>query len=87
MSGQIQPVGPATPPSAAAQSQMANVVANNSAGAITGATHINSMADLKNKSPKLYKSMMQGIAGNMISQMQNQENQLEALMREGRDSG
>lgn len=49
---------------------------------VDGFTSINSMEDLKKKSPELYRMMMEGIAMNICRKMQRNQEHLKQIMRE-----
>lgn len=53
------------------------------AAAYTPSTGISNMNDLKEKAPEVYKMMMEGIAQNIISKMNEQQERLKKMMREG----
>lgn len=75
---------PAAPAPTTTDATTAGAVVSTHATAeeITGATRINSMADLKRKAPKLYNSMMQGIAMNICNEMQRHQSRLKSLWKE-----
>lgn len=53
---------------------------------ITGATTFESLNDLQKKAPKVFNAMMQGIAINIIGEMQDHQTRLKKLWRESRDN-
>lgn len=77
-------LSPSSPPSAAVGTQMAGVIAAQSPDEVNGSTPIKSMEDLKRKAPKLYKSMIRGIAGMILRESQHHTNRLISIMRQGR---
>lgn len=66
------------------QAAASNVKAKGGGGAVDSSTTISSMADLKEKAPKVYNAMMQGIATQIITQMQDASNRLKEMMRKAR---
>lgn len=50
----------------------------------SGSSRFNSLADLKEKSPKVYNAMMVGIAQNICRDMEDGQQRLKRLMEEGR---
>ena len=58
------------------------VAQSNADGAVTGNTKFNSMEDLRKKSPKLYNMMMQGIAWNIIKEMDHHQERLKKMWKE-----
>jgi len=65
----------------AANPMVAAAVQQSNPSEVSSMTKIGSMADLKKKSPKVYNLMMQGIAQNVIKDMQWHANHLKELMR------
>ncbi len=47
---------------------------------------VSSMADLKEKSPKVYNAMMQGIAINICREMQDHQRRLKKITRKAREN-
>jgi hypothetical protein len=72
-----------TPTSGSEATTSSSAPAAHSGDKVSLSTKFSSMGELRKREPKLYKFMMQGIAMNMISQMQRQESQLERIMKEG----
>lgn len=56
------------------------------AAAFNGSTTIKSLDDLKKQAPKVYNSMMQGIAMTICNEMKEHQDQLKELMRQGREN-
>lgn len=56
-----------------------------SPGDASMSTTINSLQDLKKKAPTVYNAMMQGIAQNIVSQMQTDSDNLVAMMQQEDD--
>lgn len=52
----------------------------------TTSTTVNSMADLRVKAPKIYHAMLEGIAIEMINQMQDANERLKKIEREAREN-
>jgi hypothetical protein len=50
-------------------------------------TPVSSVGDLKQKAPKLYNAMMQGIATTIISEMSDHQERMKELAEEGRREG
>ena len=63
----------------------AGAVASSNGGAeVTSSTKINSLDDLKKKSPELYRKMMEGIAMSICSDMKEHQDRLKQMMAEAR---
>jgi hypothetical protein len=78
-------VSSSAPPSATDQAQASKVVANSSGfQEMNGASTVSSMADFQARSPKLYKAMMKGIAQMLMNDLQNHNNRVIKMMKEGR---
>ncbi len=55
---------------------------------ITGSTTITSMEELKDRAPEVYKAMLEGIAVNIINDMEDHQERIKEINREARrDSG
>lgn len=83
---QVQAVTPAQPTSTNAATASA-AISQKTVGAgeeTSGSTRFNSMADLKEKAPKVYNAMMQGIAQNICRDMEQAQARLKKIMEEGR---
>lgn len=48
-------------------------------GEVTALTKVSSLADLKNKAPKVYKAMVLGVGIGMINQMQDNQRRLKEM--------
>lgn len=68
-------------PSSANPSTAGAIMSSNTPTQLTAATTIHSMADLRNKAPKLYQMMLQGIGMSIVSEMQKHQARLKRLMR------
>ena len=82
MSNFIDPVSQAP---AAQVPTAAQVPANATAAAAAGDQNlvkINSMGDLKEKAPDVYKAMMQGIAMHIINEMKDANERLKKIIKE-----
>lgn len=53
-------------------------------GAVTGNTHISSLKDLKEKAPKVWQMMMQGIGMTICKQMEKGQARIKDAMRKAR---
>lgn len=74
----------AVQPSSADPSVAGNVAAANpTKQTVSAFTTVSSLGDLKQKAPELYHYMMLGIATSMIGQMQDDQQRLKQMMREG----
>jgi hypothetical protein len=65
-----------------ADAHTAGLAASADKGAVTAATKINSLDDLKNKAPEVYKAMMQGLARTMITQWDRAEKRRQKIAKE-----
>jgi hypothetical protein len=74
------PEGAQEPGSAPGQS----APSGSATSSFNASTPITSLADLKDKAPEVYKAMMEGIAQNIINKMNDHQERLKKLMREGR---
>lgn len=75
----------AAAPSSADPSTAGNIAtAQGGSGEVTAASTVSSLADLKNKAPKVYDMMMLGIAMSMVNKMHHQDERLKQLWREAR---
>lgn len=70
----------ATTPSSA-HPLTAGAVAASNKGEATVATTINSLADLKKKSPELYQKMMESLAMSVCNDMKAHQDRLKSMMR------
>jgi hypothetical protein len=77
------PVAPAAPSSADPTTAAAVASANAPTGQLTGSSTISSLAELKRKAPELYKQMLLGIAMNICDDMQQHQDRLKELIRDG----
>jgi len=75
----------AAQPSSSNATTAGAVASSNAPAGYTSSTTVKSMEDLKNKAPKVYNAMMQGIASSMISRMHDQQEHLKEMMRKGRE--
>ena len=73
----------AVTPSSANASTAGAVASANAPASLTSASTISSMDDLKKKAPKLYNTMLQGIAMSICQDMEHHQDRLKKLMREG----
>ena len=55
-----------------------------SQGEYTAATVVKSMAEVREKAPKVYNAMLQGIAQSICSRMKRSQDRLAAMMRKAR---
>jgi len=74
------------PSSANPSTAEAQATANAGKKEISAATRISSLAELKEKAPKVYQKMMEGIAMNIVGDMREHQERLKKMMREGRDA-
>ncbi len=74
-----------TAPSAADPATAGAAMSTNASGEATGATKISSLADLKNKAPKVYYQMMLGLATSVISDMRTHQDRLKDMQQKARD--
>lgn len=84
----VEPVSAAHAPSGSiAHTGTAAPAAHSPQGAAaeSSSTTFSSMEDMKKKNPKLYKMMLESIAQNMISQMQDQQDREKAAWRRIRE--
>lgn len=71
-------------PTSANPTTAGHVASVNAPAEYTNATLISNMADVKEKAPKVYKAMMQGIAQSIIGKMRAANERLKKIQREGR---
>lgn len=76
-----QNVAPVNPTSTDATTAGAIAQANYDS-VVSGDTNFSSLADLRRKAPKLYNMMMQGIAWNIITEMQHHQARLKSMWDE-----
>lgn len=82
------PVSPAaSAPSSADPTTAGNIATVHGTESSGSSEKINSIADLKNKSPKLWNAMLMGIAQNICNEMREHMDRLREMMREGRRGG
>lgn len=76
----------ASPVSGAADAPVSSTSAapSPSAESYTAATQVASVGDLREKAPKVYKSMVEGIAQTIITKMKRDADRLKEIAREGR---
>lgn len=88
-SSSVEPVSAAQAPSGSSVVHAGTAAsaphAPQGAAADSASTTFSSMEDMKKKNPKLYKMMLEGIAQNMISQMQRQQDREKAAWRSIRE--
>ena len=60
----------------------AGAIAQTHGGELTTSTTINSLADLKKKSPKMYQKMMESIAMQICREMEDHQSRLKEMMAE-----
>lgn len=70
-------------PSASDPTTAAGVASMHGGKEASSSTKIDSLADLRNKSPKVYNMMMLGIATSICREMEHHQDKLKQLMREG----
>jgi hypothetical protein len=86
----IQPVSnsnqppPVAPVSASTTNTNAQIAAATNAGTSDSKTNFGTMNQLKEKSPKLYNMMLQGIATNMVNELKDHQTRIKEMMREAR---
>jgi len=76
---------PATPVQgapAANQAAAADAAGASPTGEVTTMTTIGSLADLRQKSPKVYNAMMQGVAMNICNEMKHHEDEREKIIKD-----
>lgn len=85
MPSPVQPASgtPASAPTASDPTTAAAAASTNAPAGYTAATKVGSLAELRQKAPKLYKAMVLGIAQNMVNEMQHRQEELKKLMRKG----
>lgn len=81
--GHHQPTPVASAPSASDPTTAAAVASTHGGKEANSSTKIDSLADLRKKSPKVYNMMMVGIATNICREMEHHQDKLKQLMREG----
>lgn len=84
MTAPIQPIAPASQPSAADPDTAAAAVSTNNEP--SNSTKISSIADLKTQAPKVYYQMMVSIATSMIKSMHKRDQRLKEMWREARNA-
>lgn len=57
----------------------------NPEGDFTAATTISSMNDLRQKAPKIYNAMLQGLATNMVNEMKDHQARIKEMNRKARE--
>lgn len=78
---------PTAPGSVVQQAQQGTNAATASHGAVTGATTVSNMNQLRKVAPKLYKAMMMGVMMIILNQMENGQQRFKEIVEEGiRDS-
>lgn len=79
----VNPPAPAIPTSANPTTAGAIATSNNSP-AVSSSTKINSMEELREKAPKLYQMMLEGIAMKICGDMKRSQDEIKRIMREAR---
>ncbi len=82
----VQPSAPATQaaPTAATQGP-SGATAGQFGGTVSGGTTASNMTQLKERAPQVYNAMMMGVAQNICNEMQQHQDRLKELMREGEE--
>lgn len=81
---QLQNANPVAVSSPSAPLNVASLAVLNTSSPELTTTTFSTLADLKDLSLPLYNAMMKGIAMMLVNQMQNRNNQLIKLIREGK---
>lgn len=78
------PIAPVTDAQAAAgtASTPQTGAPTGTAGEFNASTTVQSLQDLKEKAPTLYRAMMEGIAMNIVNDMKDHQEKLKQMMRE-----
>ena len=84
MTAPIQPIAPASQPSAADPDTAAAAISTNKDP--SNSTTISSIGDLKTQAPKVYYQMMVSIATSMIKSMHKRDQRLKEMWREARNN-
>lgn len=77
--------GAGAPPvaGAGAQQQTAATGTTTQPGADASTIFVSSVDDLKTKAPEVYKAMLEGIMTQVIGQLQDHDNRMKELIRDG----
>lgn len=80
--GAVPPPSSTDPSAAATGGPGAPNPADGVGSDVSNVTQINSLADLREKAPKVYNAMMQGIAMNVTNDMKHHQEELKKLQKE-----
>ncbi|MFN4174174.1 MAG: hypothetical protein ACK4HV_03610 [Parachlamydiaceae bacterium] len=70
----------------ASQTEAATTQSQTPNGKVDSFTQVNSMADLKEKAPEVYRKMMEGIAMKICNQMKDSQERIKEMNRESRNA-